>query len=268
MWATQATVAAGTWRACWNSWSNRASCGAIQVADDEGSRFTMLETVREYALAQLVACDDATGHEMSMPTSILPSSKRRCHISMIPKRFAGNTGWTWSWTTFGQHWLWLGHRADGTRMLRLAVVAEHWLTRGQLAEGRMRLERALALGGEPSARLPALVWASHIACFQRDAAQAEAWAEEGLVLGRESGVDSFEGRLLYALQTNAWLNGDLPMAVARGDAPWRGCASWTIPSGWPSPWATSGPPSCDTARWKKAPGCFTRGSPSTEHVAM
>ena len=37
------------------------------------------------------------------------------------------------------------------------------------------------------------------------------------MLGRESGVDSFEGRLLYALQTNAWLNGDLPVAVARGE---------------------------------------------------
>jgi non-specific serine/threonine protein kinase len=183
----------------------------------DGSRFTMLETVREYALSQLVRCgeaDRARDAHADVYLALTDEALPHLHDHEV------------------LHWqraldlerdnlraalAWLEQRADGTCMLRLALVAEHWLTRGQIAEGRLWLERALALGGAASARLPALIWASGVACFQRDAVQAEAWAEEGLALGRASGVHDFDGRFLYGLQMNAWLNGDLTVAIERGE---------------------------------------------------
>jgi non-specific serine/threonine protein kinase len=190
----------------------------VQAAPvDEGSRFTMLETLREYALAQLMACGDgARARDAHADIYLALVEEALPHIHG-PEAIRWQRRLDLEQDNIRAALAWLEHRADGTRLLRLALVAEHWLTRGQVIEGRRWLERALALGGAAPARLPALVWASHLACFQRDAARAEALAEEGLTLGHDSGARAFDGRLLYALQVNAWLNGDLAVAVARGE---------------------------------------------------
>jgi non-specific serine/threonine protein kinase len=187
---------------------------SVPAAD--GSRFTMLETVREYALARLVACGEADrARDVHAEVYLALAEEALPHIHDA-EVYRSQRALDLEQDNIRAALAWLEHRADGTRMLRLALVAEHWLTRGQIAEGRRWLERALALGREASARLHALVWASAIACFQRDAVQAEAWAEEGLALARTSGMHDFDGRLLYGLQMNAWLNGDLAIAIDRG----------------------------------------------------
>jgi predicted ATPase/DNA-binding CsgD family transcriptional regulator len=188
---------------------------SVPVAD--GARFTMLETVREYALTQLEACGEADrARDVHADVYLALAEQALPHIHH-PEVLRWQRALDLEQDNIRAALTWLDHRADGTRMLHLALVAEHWLTRGQIAEGRQWLERALALDGEASARLHALVWASGVACFQRDAVQAEAWAEEGLALARASGVHDFDGRLLYGLQMNAWLNGDLTVAIERGE---------------------------------------------------
>jgi DNA-binding NarL/FixJ family response regulator/tetratricopeptide (TPR) repeat protein len=187
------------------------------VPAPDGTRFTLLETVREYAIAQLVACGEADrAREVHAEVYLALAEEALPHI-----HDAEVSRWQrvldLEQDNIRAALAWLEHRADGTRMLRLALVAEHWLNRGQIAEGRQWLERALALGGEVPSRLHALVWASALAVFQRDAVQAEAWAEEGLALARTSGVHDFDGQLLLCLQENAWLNGDLTVAIERGE---------------------------------------------------
>jgi non-specific serine/threonine protein kinase len=188
---------------------------SVPAAD--GSRVIMLETVREYALTQLVASGEADrARDVHAEVYLTLAEEALPHIhdaEVLRWQLALDL----EQDNIRAALAWLEQRADGTRMLRLALVAEHWLTRGQIAEGRQWLERALALEGEASARLHALVWASAIACFQRDAVQAEAWAEEGLALAGASGVHDFDGRLLYGLQMNAWLNGELTVAIERGE---------------------------------------------------
>jgi predicted ATPase/DNA-binding CsgD family transcriptional regulator len=190
----------------------------VQAApEDEGSRFTMLETLREYALAQLMACGDGDRARDAHADVYLALVEEALPHIHGPEAIRWQRRLDLEQDNIRAALAWLEQCADGTRLLRLAVVAEHWLTRGQVTEGRRWLERALTLGGEAPARLPALIWASNLACLQRDATRAEEWAGEGLALGRASGVSAFEGRLLYALQMNAWLNGDLAVAVARGE---------------------------------------------------
>jgi hypothetical protein len=185
------------------------------VAD--GSRFTMLETVREYALSQLVRCgeaDRARDAHADVYLALADEALPHLHDREVLR---WQRALDLERDNIRAALAWVEHRADGTRMLGMALVAEHWLTRGQIAEGRQWLERALAFGGVASVWLPALVWASGVACFQRDTVQAEAWAEEGLALGCSSGMHDCDGRLLYGLQMNAWLNGDLTVAIARGE---------------------------------------------------
>ncbi|MFN8591259.1 MAG: LuxR C-terminal-related transcriptional regulator [Thermomicrobiales bacterium] len=192
--------------------------GLVRSMDSLGhARWTMLETVREFAwqaLGETSETDRARDAHADVFVALVDDAEPRIHGPAA------------------RHWqaildverdnirtalVWLEAQRDGERMLRLAIIGDHWLARGQVPEARSWLERALRLEGSPLARQHALFWGSVIAGLQGDGEQAESWANEGLILCDRSGDRRFEGRLLYALAQTAWVSGDLPLAIARGE---------------------------------------------------
>jgi non-specific serine/threonine protein kinase len=178
-------------------------------------RFTMLETVREFAWQTLTAAGEAERAR---------DAHADAYVALIDRaepQIHGPEGRHWQGVldaerdNFRAALAWLDEQGDGERLLQLAIIGDHWLARGQVPEARAWLERALRREGTPLVRLHALFWASIIAGLQSDREQAEAWAHEGLALGRQTGERWFEGRLLYALAQTVWLTGDLPLTIAR-----------------------------------------------------
>jgi predicted ATPase/DNA-binding CsgD family transcriptional regulator len=167
--------------------------GLLRVVDGAGAgddRYTMLETVREYALARLqergeaaAARDAHAAHflalaeagESSLRGSDQPVWMSRLHVEYPNLRAALN---------------WHCERGDAERALRLAGALFHfWQMRNDFKEGRQRLEQALAL---PVAKRTA-AWAKAqtalgymlVNCYVP--VRAQAVLEEVLAVWRELG---------------------------------------------------------------------------------
>jgi DNA-binding CsgD family transcriptional regulator len=148
-------------------------------------RFTMLETIREYALEQLELSGEA-------------DTIRRRHVAYFREMAA-----TASANIVGpreQHWLdRLDAEHDNLRaVLRRLLLWEEvdaalslagslrifWQVRGYLIEGRQWLDRALAAaaGAPPALRVRVLTGAGWLAVFQEDLARGKQCFEEALPL--------------------------------------------------------------------------------------
>jgi non-specific serine/threonine protein kinase len=161
-----------------------------EVAQEESPRFSLLETVREFAAEQLRDANehDAAGDalaawcldlaERSTLPALLPSLDR--HLCVLE---ADNANLRVALE-------WLDRRGDGERLLRLAAaLGWFWHTRGHFGEGRRWLERALqrAQGAATPAHAHALVELGYILSYQGETARAAALMDESVPILREHG---------------------------------------------------------------------------------
>lgn len=160
-----------------------------EMAEEE-PRFTMLETIREYAQERLESGDEAEAVRERHAAYYL-----RLAEDAEPE-LTGAEQAPWLNRLEAEHdnlraalgWMLAEQRAEDG--LRLAVRMERfWQIRGHISEGRQWLDRALAVGGEapPAARAKALHGAGFLAWIQGDHERATALDNQSVALQRELG---------------------------------------------------------------------------------
>jgi predicted ATPase/class 3 adenylate cyclase len=180
------------------------------------TRFTMLETIREYGLDRL----DATGHADTV---------RRAHadyflalVEEAEPQLTGADQVDWLNRLGAEHdnfrsamgWLEQGGEVE-TRLRIASALWRFWWMRGHLTEGRGWLERGLAKAGElpPAIRADALSSAGILAESQGDYERATALHQEALALRQHMGDRLGTTTSLTELGILARLLGDLDRAT-------------------------------------------------------
>lgn len=202
---------------------------SILRRDDAGgeTRFALLETVREFALEQLRASEEAAAladRHAAWCIALAEEIRRSGRISHRD----GLTQLEREHPNLRAALGWLLERGDITAALHLAgQIVEFWLRRGHWAEGRTWLARLLAADrGDPSAaRVDALVGQSmlhwHISDWQfcsRALAEAEAAARATGDAAALAYVRLHQGYV-------ALLRGDFTLARARGEEAMTTCVA-------------------------------------------
>ena len=157
---------------------------------DEEPRFSMLETIREYALERLEDSGEASGRRRRHADYFLAVAEE-----LEPNLIGTGSHAAWldrlerDHANFRAALDWFEDSAHSDEALRLAAALwRFWDLRGHLVEGRRRLE--IALGGDErptAARAKALGGAADMALTNGDVAAGGAWAEEALELHRRLG---------------------------------------------------------------------------------
>jgi predicted ATPase/class 3 adenylate cyclase len=144
----------------------------------EDERFTMLETIREYALDRLGDEDELADMRRRHAAyfSALALEIRPSNLDCLDADYA-NLRATLEWFA----------ETKDPRLLRLATqLAFFWRARGYFAEARAWLERAIERpGGETEVRGRALSWAATFARRQGDYEAAKSHARSRIHLGEE-----------------------------------------------------------------------------------
>ena len=162
------------------------------TTEDE-PRFTMLETLREYALSRLASEQDMHGHRDN-------AQQRHAHFflalaeEVAPKLFAAEQV-LWLNRLEVEHdnlrvaQDWFMQHDNATLAFRLAVALRYfWRVRGYYSEGCLRLQRALTLpsGAMPTvARAQALNAAGYLEWVRGERAQAQALLTEALHVAQQ-----------------------------------------------------------------------------------
>ena len=185
-----------------------------------GSRFSMLETIREYGLEQLEQQGELLALRRWHVRYFLALAERAEPALRGPEQVA------WMDSLEAEHdnmraaleWS-LGDASAVETTLRLASsLVWFWTGRTHIGEGRRWHERALArAGGSAAARLKALNGVAWLVHFQRDLPAAEQYLREALVLARELGDTWATAWTLQALGRTAYYGGDSPRARALGE---------------------------------------------------
>ena len=189
-----------------------------QREEDGGhSRFSMLQTIREYALERLETSGEAPAVRRSHLEYFLALARARpASGAAFPAWYArlereqDNLRGAMEWA--------LAH-SEGELALRLAsALTDFWRQRGHLEEGRRWLEAALAASAgtaPPEARIWALHGTGLLAHLQGDNAPARAHWEESLALARANGDRMAMAWMLNGLAGIARSEGDLDSAQTR-----------------------------------------------------
>jgi predicted ATPase/transposase/transcriptional regulator with XRE-family HTH domain len=186
---------------------------------DSEPRLMMLETIREYALAQLELSGEADALRRRHAEYYLVLAQcadpelRGSEQSIWFNRLASENdnvraALTWSQTTTG----------DAVLGLRLAsALGWFWWVHGPYGEGRWWLERALACGGDapPLVRAQALFSAGRLAGRQGDLEHARTPAEEALTLFQGERYTEGTAFALHFLGSMAIGQGDWAAAQAQ-----------------------------------------------------
>ena len=166
--------------------------------DDTGNtRFSMLETVRQYALERLTASgelrairDRHASYFADLATRLQPVLERTAAVEEAAREHDNIR-------------LALGHAVDGgdaETALGLCGIARFWYARGYLGEGSAWIERALSLGQARSVqRARVLYVGATIEWSSGNHERAIAYGEESLELARELNDDLSEVGALTAL---------------------------------------------------------------------
>jgi predicted ATPase len=152
------------------------------------NRFSMLETIREYAAERLEESGEAEKVRRRHAEHFLALTEEA-------EPYLGQLSREWLDRMEREHDNLRAalDRFDGSGETQLGLplagaVSEFWDERGHQIEGRRRLENALRADERPTAaRAKALVGAASLAVSAGDAARAKLWAEEGLALHRQFG---------------------------------------------------------------------------------
>jgi non-specific serine/threonine protein kinase len=185
------------------------------AADDV--RFSMLETIREYATERLEAGDDADEwrrrhalHFLALAEEADPRLKSHDAPVWLARleREHDNLRGALVWT-----------EAVGASELALRLVialADFWRLRGHMGEGRVWLEGALTRSSEapPALRAKALNLSAVLAHRQGDHGLARSSLEEALAVYRDMGDDGAVARTLSNLGGVAVLEGEYERATA------------------------------------------------------
>ena len=159
---------------------------------DERPRFTMLETVREFALEQLVASGEeetirhrhaeqfatfAEGVAAPLYAAPVPTLTR---VDADQDNLRAALAWAY------------GHGETTTLVRIAAVLVPYWHMSGQFREGRLWLDRAIAVAADEASVLRATLLreAGSLVRFQGDHQRAEALAQESEALWRGLGDPS------------------------------------------------------------------------------
>ena len=180
---------------------------------DGEPRVGMLETIREFALEQLIACDEETilrdAHAAYFLTLVERSDREHSHaqeqIEYVPRPGGDQDN-----LRAGLNWFEASGQTE--RFLRLATSAAGlWDVLGQYHEGLDWLQRALAISGNsaPSVRMRALRRLGVLAGNSGRYPLADAAAEEGLALAQALGDQAGMGWALVGLGIQASRQGDL-----------------------------------------------------------
>ena len=180
------------------------------TAHDE-PRFTMLETVREYALEQLEVRGEGERFRRRHAGFFLRLAEEEERASRGPLQRA------WLDRLEAEHdnlraaleWS-LTSRNDTELGLQLTGALSHfWYVREHHNESRAWLERALQIGGGSAARARVLVSAGRLAWFQGEFARVNSLVEESLTLYRQLGDDAGAAFAQLVLGRTAVSQGDL-----------------------------------------------------------
>ena len=190
---------------------------------EEGSapRFGMLRVIREYALEQLEASQEADSLRRAHAASMLALAER------AEPQLVGPEAGMWLERLDIEHdnlraaLTWASERGAIEMGLRLvAAVFRFWVVRGHLREGRAWAERLLALARNDSsvassaALARALRAAGVIALYQSDEQAAGGWLEQAAALGRAADDLPTAALALNSLGVVAMHNGALDQAAA------------------------------------------------------
>jgi predicted ATPase/DNA-binding SARP family transcriptional activator len=191
--------------------------GVATLIDDsllerDGERLRMLETIREYALEQLDADEEAefvrrrhAEHFLKLAESE-PVSEQAAWLARIDAErdnFRGALAWC------------LEHKEASLALRIAAALWEYWWVRGHLAEGRGWLDVALARSRNtpPELRARALHAAGSLATRQGDYGSAAALFEQSLALWEELDDAAGTARSLLSMGTVAAEQGDQERAI-------------------------------------------------------
>jgi tetratricopeptide (TPR) repeat protein len=181
------------------------------------SRFTMLETIREYALDRLAAAGESetshqlhAGHYLALAEAAEPELQRAQQGLWLQRLENEHDN-----LRAALQWAFESGRVELAAQLAGALW-RFWYTYGHLSEGRRWLEQALAYGMAlpPSVRAKALLGAGLFADEQGDYLRATALHTESLALWRELGDRAGVARALNSLGLVAMKQGDYERATA------------------------------------------------------
>ena len=193
-----------------------------QEWDDAGqARFSMLNTIQDCALAQLVASGEAAAAHRALAAWALALAERAAPHLIGPEQRRWLDTLDLEAHTIQRALRRAIEGGDTATALRLvAALWWSWYVRGLCAEGRAALEAALALPGEdaPLARAQALIGSGALAYLQGDVAAAAAAGTAGLALGRTLGDTTTIALGLNLLGNAALWRGDLDLAATHYEA--------------------------------------------------
>jgi predicted ATPase/DNA-binding NarL/FixJ family response regulator len=179
-------------------------------------RFSMLETVREFALDQLTESGEAAAIEAGYAGYFLALAERADPELMGPQQAVWFERLEAEHANLRAALAWFLKRGDGERGLRLANALNwFWSSRGHFREARGWLESFLALPTAPATRGRGLVEAANILHWQGEHAQATAYATEALPILRNRGEHYHALCALRRLGSIAIDEGNLDRAAER-----------------------------------------------------
>jgi serine/threonine-protein kinase PknK len=169
----------------------------VQQAEQSSgeTRFTMLETIREYGLEQLAASSEAADLRARHFAYFLTMAEQADRIPISPAKEIASRRLEAELPNFRAALAWAEERHDAERMLRLALAFSwFWETGGSINEGSAWMERTIeatagvlpALNGQ---RAQLLASAAYFAQLVGDSEHAAALLDEASILARETGDD-------------------------------------------------------------------------------
>ena len=185
---------------------------------DSEPRFTMLETIREYGVEQLVATDEENRTREAHVAWVVNLTER-AELEVV-----GRDQVQWLRRLEEEHpnlraaLGWLEHTGDVTTRLRVAsALMWFWYIRGHLGEGRAWLERALADGEDapPSLRGRAQVAVSCLAFGQSNYPVVLAFAEASLAVSESIGDTTGIAAARFMLGMVPQMQGNYALSMAR-----------------------------------------------------
>lgn len=164
---------------------------AIQHDHNGMARYSMLETIHEYASEQLLGLgEEQDTRQRHAEYYLTLAEQAEPHLRTETQQVwlerldieRGNFGAALSWFIFNTHNTEMGMRLAG-------ALGWFWNIRGYVSEGRSWLKKVLTMGNgiKPAARVKALNAAGSLAWAQGDLTKALAHLEEGIILARKLG---------------------------------------------------------------------------------
>ncbi len=157
-------------------------------AGEEESRYTMLETIREFAGEQLAATDESTTVADAHADWCLTLAERCKTALFLPGGDRMFRRLETDHANLRSALAWLNQRGDSGRLARLvAALSDFWYAHSHYWEGRTWFERVLSLGTSASIDARVFVGFGRLLSFQGEMTRAEEMLVKGIAIARERG---------------------------------------------------------------------------------